>query len=124
MKRFFSVALISFCLIGLLFFNSCKTEEEIVYDIRGTWAITYTWGAASNMPAPGTMMDTFVGSLTSGTWTNNEGHNGTYSVSGMSVTFIYTSGTTYTGSFTSLTSMNGTMISWASSTGTWVATKM
>ena len=123
MKRVFSVALISFCLIGLLFFNSCKTEEEIVYDIRGIWTLNFFW-SATDAPPPGSTTITFTGSLTTGTWVTGDAYNGTYTVNGMSVQWVFTSGTTYTGNFTTLTAMNGTMLGSYGGTGTWNATKM
>jgi hypothetical protein len=121
MKRFFSVALISFCLIGLLFFNSCKTEEEIVYDIRGSWTLNYFW-SASDVPPPPTAMITFTGSLTSGAFVSDDGYNGTYTVNAMAVQWVYSMGTTYTGNFTTLTAMNGTSLGHYGGTGTWNAT--
>ena len=123
MKRVFSVALISFCLIGLLFFNSCKTEEEIVYDIRGIWTLNFFW-SATDAPPPGSTTITFTGSLTTGTWVTGDAYNGIYTVNGMSVQWVFTSGTTYTGNFTTLTAMNGTMLGSYCGTGTWNATKM
>jgi len=125
MKRFFSVALISFCLIGLLFFNSCKTEEEIVYDIRGTWTLNYFW-SATDAPPPESCTIIFTGSIGSGTWTM-PGYSytgGTYTVNGASMQFIFTSGTTYSGNFTSLIAMNGTAVTSTGRTGTWNATKL
>jgi hypothetical protein len=124
MERIYSLVLIGFCLVGLFFFNSCETEEEIVYDIRGTWAVTSEEFKSLNIQSPGAWVCSFHGSLTSGTWSNDRGYTGTYSVDGLVVQWEYDSGTpTYNGEFSSPTTMTGTFVGYEGSSGTWAASK-
>ena len=112
-------------MVGLLFFNSCETEEEIVYDIRGTWAVVFEWTGTVNIKTPGANVNTYHGSLTSGTWYNDRGNTGTYTVDGQVVQWVWDTGTaTYNGNFESPTTMAGTMVGQDNSSGTWSASKI
>jgi hypothetical protein len=95
------------------------------YDITGTWnfhlvSITY----------PGDTFDwqlTFTGTKKSGTFIDDDGYTGTYSVDGKTVTSIRYNGDdiSFTGEFTAKDTMSGTY-TWAewSEVGTWTATRL
>ncbi len=60
-------------LTGLILSSGCKTTEEIIYDIRGTWIFNF-----SNTTEPSTVI--FTGSVESGTLVTPQGTTGTYTV--------------------------------------------
>lgn len=69
-------------LFGLLIIPGCKTTEEFLYDISGTWQFTSYTEAGSI-----TSIWTLTGSKNLGTFLTESGSTGTYSVNDSSVTF-------------------------------------
>jgi len=96
------------------------TTEEI-FDIRGMWHLTLDW---SGYPSESWNI-TFSGGLTSGSYMDENGHTGTYTVDGSNVDIDYSSSYSMrlVGSFSSQTEMSGD-ITEAVETGTWNATKL
>jgi len=117
MRQKLIISLIFFVFSGLLFHSGCKTEEEHVYDIRGTWTLTATVSISE------TFVFTFSGSLTSGTVSCADFTSGTYTVNGNQVNIIMyylTIPYTFTGTFTNDNYMSGSLTVMGLS-GTWVA---
>ncbi|NIM14081.1 MAG: hypothetical protein GTO45_18720 [Candidatus Aminicenantes bacterium] len=81
-----------------------QREEEFI--IIGNWIITENYPDGTS----GEQFMTFSGSRTSGTFVDQDGFTGTYSVSGRNVNFSYDFGEwfTYNGTFTSRDTMRGT----------------
>jgi hypothetical protein len=96
------------------------TTEE-VFDIRGQWHLTLDW---SGFPSESWNL-TFSGGLTSGSYMDEYGHTGTYTVDGSNVNIDYTSSYSMrlVGTFSSQTEMSGD-ITEAVGSGTWSATKL
>jgi len=94
------------------------------YDIRGSWLFTYQsqagWGTW-------TYIHTFTGSRESGTFTNEDGYGGTYTVSGKTIIDIsyYNSTLYHIGQFSSQDAISGDF-SWSSwdDYGTWAGTRI
>ncbi|MCK4943269.1 MAG: hypothetical protein KAS65_06820 [Candidatus Aminicenantes bacterium] len=96
------------------------TADE-VFDIRGNWNLTLYW---TGFPSESWNI-TFSGGLNSGTYMDEYGHTGTYTVNSSSVEIDYTASHSMklVGSFSSQTEMSGD-ITEAVGTGTWSATKL
>ncbi len=115
----------------LMISGGCNDDDDktpttpATYAITGNWAYTMLKGADTW----DTGALTFVGSETSGTYTQvniySESYTGSYSVSGANVTFSRAGDDSYVGAFTDAANMNGTWKSLANSedSGTWTATK-
>ena len=123
MKRHLLFLMVLMMFLPILFNQGCKTTEEEVYDIRGTWNLT--WWVPGGVYGV-TWKITFVGSEVSGiatdTYPGGPG-TGTYTANNTQVTFImtYSSDTiTFTGSFTTENAMIGSWVS-SSETGLWDA---
>ncbi len=101
--------------VAILLLKKKKKDE---YDIRGAWTLnvqyegdTYIFGM------------TFTGSKTSGTFTDDEGDTGTYTVSDRNVSFSYDYyDISFTGSFSTKDNMGGSVVV-RGVTGTWNATR-
>jgi hypothetical protein len=78
-------------------------NDEIVYDIRGDWTVTLNY-LGSEIP----FYITYNGSLNSGTFVDQDGDTGTYTVNGRSVSFQYSFyNISFTGNFSDRDNMNG-----------------
>lgn len=106
----------------LVYFLVIKKSEDDGYDIRGSWNINYNW-YAKQLEVPGNTVITFTGGSSSGGTFFVEDTNGTWTVNGTQVRWVFTNGTTYTGSIQSDTYMSGTMVDYAGYTGYWSASK-
>ena len=85
-------------------------------DVVGTWELYYDWYCDG---APGMTMTNFYAD---GTWDNDEGYSGTYTLVGDQLTQYYPNGTTYYGTVAG-TYMSGTMVSYDGTQGCWEAFK-
>ena len=117
--------------LTLMFSTGCKKK----FDITGTWTLTFNWFAVSNSApvselssmkgagAAGVGSITFIGDKKSGTFSTSDGYNGTYTVDGKSVSWLFNASVTrYVGTATDDNTMSGTMTS-AYLNGTWSATR-
>ncbi len=130
MRKKLMILLIATLFITMMFSTGCKKK----FDITGTWTINYNWGVITNSvntdstissmngaSATGTATITFTGDRKTGTFVVQI-YNGTYTVDGNNVKWVYTSGTTYTGTSSDDNHMSGTMVS-GSYLGSWTATR-
>ena len=100
--------------------HTLKITAEEVFDIRGDWNLTLYW---TGFPSDSWTI-TFSGGLSSGTYMDEYGHTGTYTVNSSSVEIDYpVYPMKLVGSFSSQTEMSGD-ITEAVGTGTWSATKL
>ena len=104
-------------LTGLILSSGCQTNEEIIYDIRGTWIFYF-----SNVSETSTV--TFTGTVDSGTLATVEGTTGTYTVNGKNAaisadrTEVYGNQKwefhwEFTGTFIDTRNMSGAVTLWA-----------
>lgn len=82
----------------------------------GTWNLAFRWNG-------GNQGSTTVLFKADGTFTTSGGYNGTWTQTGNSVVWTYTSGTCYRGTFDSSSTMSGTMTSSSGNPGTWTAVR-
>jgi len=95
-----------------------KDKKEDVYDIRGDWTVLINL-EGTDIP----FYMTFSGSINNGTFVDQDGDTGTYTVNGRSVNFQYDFFTlSFNGSFSGQNSMSGTYDS-AVGTSSWRATR-
>jgi hypothetical protein len=119
MQKKLLMLLLIFVFSGLLFFSGCKTTEEHVYDIRGSWSLTTIVDTSS------TFVFVFSGSLTGGIVSCAEFSSGTYTVNDNQVTIVMYFGAlsyTFTGTFSNDNYMSGNL-TFFTATGTWFATR-
>jgi len=134
MKKIYFVLSVVVVLSLLFTTTACKKT----YDIRGTWSITYNWGAnnvkvagvldkAEEGKVYGTGTITFSGNKTSGTFIDSYGDAGKWTVDGDKIEFTYDGyNTTYTGTLKDENNMSGTMTevyNGVNYNGTWSATR-
>jgi hypothetical protein len=103
---------------AVLFLVVLKTS----YDIRGDWNVIRTAaGSSINFTV------TFSGEKASGTFEADQYGtllNGTYTVDGKNVEWIFESSSNYTGTFTDKDAMSGSYLKYdGTTTGTWTATR-
>ncbi len=102
--------------LAMLLLKKKKKEDE--YDIRGDWTVNFN--VAGNA---GFFYMTFSGSKTSGSFVDNEGDTGTYSVNGSAVNFGYNNyNISFSGNFGSQGSMSGSL-QVEGTNGSWNATR-
>jgi tetratricopeptide (TPR) repeat protein len=93
-----------------------KKKDE--YDIRGAWTLNVQLAGSTFIFGM-----TFTGSKTSGTFTDEDGDTGTYTVSDRNVSFSYDDyDISFTGSFSTKDNMGGSVVV-SGVTGTWNATR-
>ena len=137
MKKLFYV-LLGVVLVSMIFTTTSCVNKN---DIRGTWTLTYQWGASS--PAK-VMVNSKVSSekvyisytnqITFNGEKDDEGDLyaveesgkmewGIWSYNGTNIRWTFSNTTTYSGKVKDENYMSGTMVGYTGSTGTWSATR-
>ncbi len=131
MKKKLMILLITALFVAMIFSTGCAKK----FDITGIWTLNFNWFSVANSargPELSSMKGagaaavetiTFIGDKKSGTFSTSDGYNGTYTVDGKSVSWLFNASVTrYVGTSTDDNTMSGTMTS-EYLNGTWSAVR-